>query len=76
MPGDPEITDQELGSEIELLADVITAAGVSEQTLSQEQIDSALGVCPRPGRRGASGERGRGPHVHGCAHALTSVTCP
>lgn len=46
MPGDPEITDQELGSEIELLADVITAAGVSEQTLSQEQIDSALGVCP------------------------------
>lgn len=46
MPGDPEITDQELGSEIELLADVITAAGDSDETLSQEQIDNALGVCP------------------------------
>lgn len=45
MPGDPEITDQDLGSEIELLADVITAASGAEQTLSQEQIDSALGVC-------------------------------
>jgi hypothetical protein len=50
MPRDPEITDQDLGSEIELLADVITAASGAEQTLSQEQIDSALGVCPQEPR--------------------------
>jgi hypothetical protein len=58
MPGDPEITDQELGSEIELLADVITAAGGSAQALSQEQIDTALGVCPDRAEEAPAGSMG------------------
>ena len=54
MPEDPELTDAVLGDEIELLADIIDAASAADRVLSQEQIDSALGV--------ASGEE-----VHGRA---------
>jgi hypothetical protein len=46
MPEDPEITDQALGSEIELLSDVITAASDSEQSLSDAEHDTVLGVDP------------------------------
>lgn len=46
MPEDPEITDQALGSEIELLSDVITAASDSEQSLSDAELDTVLGVDP------------------------------
>jgi hypothetical protein len=44
VPNDPELTDDVLGSEIELLADVIDVAGGSDASLSQEQIDDALGL--------------------------------
>lgn len=44
VPIDPELTDEVLGSEIELLADVIDVAGGSGASLSQEQIDDALGL--------------------------------
>lgn len=43
---DPELTDQVLGSEIELLADLIDAASVACTHLDPDQIDAALGVCP------------------------------
>jgi hypothetical protein len=46
MPVDPELTDQDLGSEIELLADVIDAASEAPSVLSQQQVDSLLGVRP------------------------------
>ena len=57
MPEDPELTDAVLGGEIELLADVIDAASGAGCVLTQDQIDSALGVTaaeeasggPRPG---------------------------
>ncbi len=48
MPVDPELTDADLGSEIELLADVIDVASASPETLSQEQVDNLLGVRPVP----------------------------
>jgi hypothetical protein len=41
---DPEITDQVLGSEIELLAELIDAASHSSSPLGQDQIDAVLGV--------------------------------
>ena len=44
VPNDPELTDEVLGSEIELLADVIDVAGGADASLSQEQIDDALGL--------------------------------
>ena len=43
---DPELTDQVLGSEIELLADLIDAASRACTHLDPDQIDAALGVCP------------------------------
>lgn len=46
MPMDPELTDQALGSEIELLADVMDVASCSDSVLTQDQLDSALGVLP------------------------------
>lgn len=46
MPLDPELTDSDLGSEIELLADVIDVASEASGTLSQAQVDSVLGVRP------------------------------
>jgi hypothetical protein len=48
IPVDPELTDQDLGSEIELLADVIDAASGASSGLSQQQVDSLLGVSPAP----------------------------
>ncbi|MDF2143450.1 hypothetical protein [Knoellia sp. p5-6-4] len=48
MPVDPELTDQDLGSEIELLADVIDGASEAPSVLSQQQVDSLLGVSPAP----------------------------
>jgi len=44
---DPELSDQVLGSEIELLADLIAAAGQCSCPMRQDQIDAALGVCAR-----------------------------
>lgn len=56
MPVDPELTDQDLGSEIELLADVIDGASQAPSVLSQQQVDSLLGVSPAP-----TGEERSGP---------------
>jgi hypothetical protein len=44
MPEDPEITDEALGAEIELLGDIITAAAGAERLLTEEQLDTALGL--------------------------------
>jgi hypothetical protein len=59
--GDPEITDDVLDEEIELLADLMDAAREASRPLSVEAIDAALGVRvddppvqgvhPRPRRR-------------------------
>lgn len=46
MPMDPELTDHALGSEIELLADVMDVASCSDSVLTQDQVDSVLGVRP------------------------------
>lgn len=46
LPVDPELSDPDLGSEIELLADVMDLASTAPSPLSQEQVDTALGVCP------------------------------
>ena len=56
MPVDPELTDQDLGSEIELLADVIDGASEAPSVLSQQQVDSLLGVSPT-----STGEERSGP---------------
>ena len=45
---DPELNDDVLGSEIELLADLIDAASGYDALLSQEQVDNALHVVPCP----------------------------
>ena len=63
MPVDPELTDQDLGSEIELLADVIDGASEAPSVLSQQQVDSLLGVSPTPTdgeRSGPTGEERSG----------------
>jgi hypothetical protein len=44
LPVDPELSDPELGSEIELLADVMDVASAAPASLSQEQVDIVLGV--------------------------------
>lgn len=44
LPVDPELSDPDLGSEIELLADVMDVASAAPSPLSQEQVDTALGV--------------------------------
>lgn len=54
MPVDPELTDGDLGSEIELLADLIDVASGADRALSQEQVDSLLGVRPVPAEEGRS----------------------
>jgi hypothetical protein len=59
MPVDPELTDQDLGSEIELLADVIDGASEAPSVLSQQQVDGLLGVSPAPTGEG-SGATGDG----------------
>jgi hypothetical protein len=41
---DPDLTDQVLGSEIELLAELIDAASHSSSPLRPDQIDAVLGV--------------------------------
>jgi hypothetical protein len=46
LPIDPELSDPDLGSEIELLADVMDLASAAPSPLSQEQVDSVLGVRP------------------------------
>ena len=61
MPVDPELTDQDLGSEIELLADVIDGASQAPSVLSQQQVDSRLGVSPAP-----TGEERSEPTGQGC----------
>lgn len=44
LPVDPELSDPDLGSEIELLADVMDVASSAPSPLSQEQVDTVLGV--------------------------------
>lgn len=44
---DPDLTDEALGSEIELLADLIDAASGSGTHLDQDRIDAVLRVVPR-----------------------------
>ena len=44
LPVDPELSDPDLGSEIELLADVMDVASAAPSSLSQEQVDTVLGV--------------------------------
>lgn len=44
---DPELTDPALGSEIELLADVMEAAATCAAHLRQDEVDAALRVEPR-----------------------------
>jgi hypothetical protein len=46
---DPELTDQALGSEIELLADVMEAAATCTAHLRQDEVDAALRVEPPEG---------------------------
>jgi hypothetical protein len=47
---DPDLTDQVLGSEIELLADLIDAASHACSQLNLDQIDAVLGVCRATGQ--------------------------
>lgn len=47
---DPDLTDQVLGSEIELLADLIDAASHACSQLNLDQIDAALGICRAQGQ--------------------------
>ena len=54
MPDDPEITDEALGSEIELLGEVITAAAGAESLLTDAQIDTVLGVDQLNGSSGSA----------------------
>ena len=42
---DPELSDPDLGSEIELLADLIDAASHASSPLAQDQIDAVLGIA-------------------------------
>jgi hypothetical protein len=42
---EPEVTDVTLGREIELLADVIAAAGEVDSRLTTVQLDQALGLA-------------------------------
>ena len=46
LPVDPELSDPDLGSEIELLADVIDVASTAATPLTEEQVDDLLGVAP------------------------------
>jgi len=46
-PHDPDVTDLDLQSEIELLADVIDVAGDARRPLTDDEVDAALGVRPR-----------------------------
>lgn len=49
LPVDPELSDPDLGSEIELLADVIDVASTAATPLTEEQVDDLLGVAPADG---------------------------
>jgi hypothetical protein len=42
--GEADLSDGELRSEIELVADLVVAASQSDGPLTQEEIDEALGV--------------------------------
>jgi hypothetical protein len=44
---EPELTDENLQSEIELLGDVIAAASLSQRPLTEAELDEALGL-PHP----------------------------
>jgi hypothetical protein len=65
--GSAEVTDQELGQEIELLGEVITAAAGTRGHLSREEIDNALGLAagdrhePSKGCRGSARRRAVSP---------------
>jgi hypothetical protein len=45
---DPELTDPALGTEIELLADLMEAAASATAHLCEEEVDAALHVTPSP----------------------------
>lgn len=47
---DVRLTDDDLLTEIELMADLIVAAAASDGPLSQAQVDAMLGVKPREAR--------------------------
>jgi len=46
LPVDPELSDPDLGSEIELLADVMDVASTASTTLTDQEVDDLLGVRP------------------------------
>jgi hypothetical protein len=43
--GEAELSDGELSSEIELVADLVVAASQSDGPLTQDEIDKVLGVA-------------------------------
>jgi hypothetical protein len=49
LPLDPELSDPDLGSEIELLADVIDVASAAPAALTEAEVDDLLGVAPADG---------------------------
>lgn len=46
--GDARLEDPQVLDEIELYGELVIAASGSEGMLSQEEIDRALGLAPRP----------------------------
>ncbi|HEY7721617.1 MAG TPA: hypothetical protein VIB11_07235 [Pedococcus sp.] len=58
MPDDPEINDEALGAEIELLGEIITAATDADRPLTDEQLDTALGVGHDETRAGSAALEG------------------
>jgi hypothetical protein len=67
-PGNSEVTDEELGEEIVLLGEVMTAAAGARRHLSREEVDSALGlaadrssVAPSAPRRCCASRRATSP---------------
>jgi hypothetical protein len=45
-PHDPDVTDLDLQSEIELLADLIDVAADARRPLTDDELDAALGIRP------------------------------
>lgn len=59
--GGAELTDDELRSEIELVGELVVAASSSERPLTDQEIDTVLGVTRgpdvHPDERHATGQR-------------------
>ena len=60
VPTDPDepLVDTDLAAEIALLGDLMAAAAASARTLSEAEVDAALGLAPHA--RGASGQGAQG----------------